>query len=78
MKAIIYGKPSCPYCDKAKRLLTNDPRFDVQYVDLSLPENQQTLNDLKAGGMRTVPQIYVDNVHIGGYRELVEAMVAKY
>ncbi len=66
---IIYTKDYCPYCVKAKKLLeikkqqfqeidiTNDPETAVKMVE-------------KAGGRKTVPQIFINGQHIGGCDDL--------
>ena len=66
---IIYTGPSCNYCDAAKRLLTrnNAPfkEIDIEKVDGAMDEMIA-----KANGKRTIPQIFFDDQHIGGYDEV--------
>ena len=66
---IIYTGPSCNYCDAAKRLLTrnNAPfkEIDIATVDGAIDEMIT-----KANGKRTIPQIFFDDQHIGGYDEV--------
>jgi len=66
---IVYSKGYCPYCTAAKALLsqkgasfteidvTSDPALHAQMVD-------------RAGGRRTVPQIFINGAHIGGSDDL--------
>jgi|TARA_Y100000816_G_scaffold257772_1_gene212181 glutaredoxin 3 len=74
MSIIVYSKPSCVYCDKAKSLLT---RLGYEYEekivtkDLSLQELFEALGK----PVRTIPQIVIDDKHIGGYNELKEYFV---
>ena len=74
MSIIVYSKPSCVYCDKAKSLLT---RLGYEYEekivtkDLSLQELFEALGK----PVRTIPQIVIDEKHIGGYNELKEYFV---
>ena len=74
MSIIVYSKPSCVYCDKAKSLLT---RLGYEYEekivtkDLSLQELFEALGKQ----VRTIPQIVIDEKHIGGYNELKEYFV---
>ena len=71
MTIIVYSKPACVYCDKAKALLTRlgyEYREKVVTKDISLPELFEELGKQ----VRTIPQIVIDNKHIGGYNELVE------
>ena len=71
MAIVVYSKPACVYCEKAKALLT---RLGLEYTekvvskDLSLEELFKELGKQ----VRTIPQIVIDNKHIGGYNELVE------
>tara|TARA_B100000963_G_scaffold326985_1_gene314431 strand:+ start:90 stop:350 length:261 start_codon:yes stop_codon:yes gene_type:complete len=68
-KIIIYTGPSCNYCEAAKRLLTrNNATFkeiDIATVDGAMDEMIK-----KANGKRTIPQIFFDDQHIGGYDEV--------
>ena len=68
-KITIYTGPMCNYCEAAKRLLTrnNAPyeEIDVAKVDGAKDEMIQ-----KANGKRTIPQIFFDDQHIGGYDEV--------
>lgn len=61
----IYGKPGCGYCDKAKKIcLDNDIKF--VYIDISEDKAKAELLN-KLPGAKTVPQIFIGDVHIGGY-----------
>lgn len=74
MSIIVYSKPSCVYCDKAKSLLK---RLGYEYEekivtkDLSLEQLFEALGKQ----VRTIPQIVIDEKHIGGYNELKEYFV---
>ena len=79
MKATIYSKENCPYCTRAKTLLDKigipyDENLIGQPGSKGLKENQSgaTRGELleKAPNTRTVPQIWIDGEHIGGYTEL--------
>lgn len=67
----IYTTTVCPYCVKAKRLL--DAK-DVDYVEHNLTGKDEEREALvkKSGGMRTVPQIFINGQHIGGCDNLYE------
>jgi glutaredoxin 3 len=83
MKATIYSKDHCPYCVRAKSLLN---RLGIEYDEFvigdsgsKLLESNQTWatrEDLleRAPNARTVPQIWLDGVHVGGYTELAAKM----
>ncbi|NRA77152.1 MAG: glutaredoxin [Pseudoalteromonas sp.] len=63
----IYGKPKCKYCTKAKELL-NRLQTPFKYIDISLdPEAKKFII---ATGATTVPQIYNEEVLIGGFDDL--------
>jgi glutaredoxin 3 len=65
----IYTTPICPYCLAAKRLLQ---RKGVTYteIDVSRDPGLRSAMTARAGGRRTVPQIFVGNVHVGGSDDL--------
>jgi len=71
MKATIYSKPSCPYCDRAKMLLKNR---GIEYTEVSAVENREDLiqkvTEATGAAPRTVPQIWLDETYIGGFTEL--------
>ena len=67
-KVIIYTGPLCNYCDAAKRLLT---RNNVKYKEIDISTVDGAMDEMikKANGKRTIPQIFFDDHHIGGYDE---------
>ena len=73
-ETIIYSKPSCPNCVKAKKLL-DDREVPYRAVELGTEIQPQELFDLfEAKGLpqpRTAPQIFLDGKYIGGYDQLV-------
>ena len=76
MKAEVYSKPTCPWCIKAKALL--DSR-GVPFVEHTLGQNgvtKESIEERIGGGyqVKTVPQIFLDGVHIGGYTELAKKL----
>jgi len=63
-KVVMYSTQYCAYCVQAKRLLT---RKGVAFEEIDVsndPELRRTMIE-KAGGRLTVPQIFVDDTHIG-------------
>tara|TARA_Y200000002_G_scaffold67313_1_gene52197 strand:- start:622 stop:876 length:255 start_codon:yes stop_codon:yes gene_type:complete len=69
MKSItIYTGPRCNYCDAAKRLLTRN-NATYKEIDISIVEGAMDEMIKKANGKRTIPQIFFDDQHIGGYDE---------
>ena len=70
MKKIkIYTGPFCNYCDAAKRLLT---RNKASYKEIDISKVDGAMDEMinKANGKRTIPQIFFDDQHIGGYDEV--------
>ena len=67
----IYTGPLCNYCDAAKRLLA---RNNVEYKEINIATVDGAMDEMikKANGKRTIPQIFFDDYHVGGYVELRE------
>ncbi len=66
MKTVeIYTTPTCPYCLAAKRLLTRKGAAFTE-IDVSRDPNVRTAMTARAGGRRSVPQIFIGGVHVGG------------
>jgi glutaredoxin 3 len=65
----IYTTPTCPYCFAAKRLLQ---KKGVKYseIDVSRDPGLRAAMTNRAGGRRTVPQIFIGGVHVGGSDDL--------
>ncbi len=66
---IMYTGPFCSFCDAAKRLLIRN-NLGFKEIDISTKENLMDEMIKKANGKRTIPQIFFDELHIGGYVEL--------
>lgn len=65
----IYTTPFCPYCHAAKRLLD---RKGVAYreIDVSRDPELRAAMTQRAHGRRTVPQIFIGEMHVGGSDDL--------
>ncbi len=65
----IYTGPYCNYCDAAKRLLA---RNNATYKEINVAEVDGAKEEMikKANGKKTIPQIFFDDQHIGGYDEV--------
>ena len=76
MTVTVYSKPACQYCSKAKDLLE---RLGYEYTekmvtkDISLEEFFKELGKT----VRTIPQIVIDDEHIGSFNELTEYFADK-
>jgi glutaredoxin 3 len=66
----MYTTAVCPYCIQAERLLTAKGVIGIAKVRVDL-EPQRRVEMMQKTGRRTVPQIYVGEVHVGGYDDLV-------
>ena len=66
---VIYTTPYCPYCLMAKRLLT---KKGAAFEEIDVCGNPRLREELriKAGGVSTVPQIWIGETHVGGCDEL--------
>ncbi len=68
-KVEIYSTQVCPYCVRAKDLLK---RKGVEYIEIRVDNDdalRQAMMD-RAGGRRSVPQIFINDQHIGGCDDL--------
>jgi len=66
----IYTTESCVFCLRAKEYLSSKG-IAYEEVDVTGDETARTLLVERANGKRTVPQIFVGKVHVGGYTDLV-------
>ena len=67
----IYSSGFCPYCSWAKKML--DER-GVQYreIRIDMVEGAQQEMLAQSNGQMTVPQIFIDDYHVGGYTDMVK------
>jgi glutaredoxin 3 len=65
----IYTTPICPYCHAAKRLLQKKGVAFAE-IDVSRDPALRAAMTQRAGGRRTVPQIFVGGQHVGGCDDL--------
>lgn len=68
MKAVVWSKPMCPYCDQAKALLRNNG-YEVEERKIGDGYLREELLEAVPGA-RSVPQIFLDGELIGGFNEL--------
>jgi len=66
---VVYSSARCPYCVRAKQLLESK---GVSYNELRVDQEPGLLKEVvqRSGGKRTVPQIFIDDYHVGGCEEL--------
>lgn len=70
MKVEIYTKNNCIWCDRAK-LLLDSKDIEFKEIDLSDDQTREKFYNSIGENVKTVPQIYIDNLRIGGYQDLV-------
>lgn len=68
----IYGAPWCGYCKEALNLAEQQENHETRYYNIEEGDNKEKLLGRLSEKPKTIPQIFVDNQHIGGYDELVE------
>ncbi|HZH28931.1 MAG TPA: glutaredoxin 3 [Azospirillaceae bacterium] len=68
-KVLMYSSPFCGYCMRAKALL-NSKRVEFEDIDVDAEPRRRQEMIQKAGGRTSVPQIFINGVHIGGSDDL--------
>lgn len=74
-KVLMYTTAVCPYCVRAEQLLHRKGITEIEKVRVDLqPELRAEM--MQKTGRRTVPQIYINGKHVGGFDDLAELNVA--
>ena len=68
-KVRIYTTPICPYCVRAKSLLTKKGA-EIEEIDVFMDGRAREEMETKANGRRSVPQIFIGETHVGGCDDL--------
>jgi glutaredoxin 3 len=68
-KVEIYTKAFCPYCARAKSLLTSK-NVNIEEIDITMDSGLRNAMIARAHGHSTVPQIFIDGQYIGGSDDL--------
>tara|TARA_Y100000004_G_scaffold133288_1_gene150566 strand:- start:321 stop:569 length:249 start_codon:yes stop_codon:yes gene_type:complete len=63
----IFTKDNCSWCTKAKEILKEN---NIEYKEHNIDEDHTSKMVLKSLRLKTVPQIWNDDLHLGGYRQL--------
>jgi glutaredoxin 3 len=65
----MYSTTICPYCDRARALLT---RKGATFTEIKIDEDAARRDEMLrlSGGRRTVPQIFIGDLHVGGFDDL--------
>ena len=70
LKIIVVTSHACGFCVRAKNLLIDK---GVSFTEINISEQPELRADLiEKSGMRTVPMIFIDDVCIGGYKDLLQ------
>jgi len=69
MQVVIYSKSFCPFCEKAKAWFR---QHDYTFTEIKLDDEEQRMSFYqKYPNVRSVPQIFIDDKHIGTYNDLM-------
>ena len=65
----VYMGPMCAFCEAAKKLLN---RKNIPYKEINIAIEEGKMKEMlsKSNGKRTIPQIFFNDHHVGGYEEL--------
>ena len=68
-KILIYTSNNCAFCNSAKELLINKK---LKFEEINISQNNNLKEEMikKTNGLMTVPQIFINSKHIGGFNEL--------
>ncbi len=67
---VVYTTAICPYCVRAKMLLT---RKGVSYEEIRIDHDHARMVEMiQRSRRRTVPQVFIDDYHVGGYDDMAE------
>ena len=73
---LMYCTAICPYCVRAEQLLRRKGIDGIEKVRVDLePDRFQEMME-RAKGRRTVPQIFIADMHVGGYDDMLELEMA--
>ena len=64
----IYSAANCPWCDRAKSLL-RARGIEFEEIDITA-DTARVVEMTERSGKRTVPQIFIDDFHVGGYDDM--------
>ena len=68
-KVIVYSKQTCPYCFMAKKLLSEKGVANIEEIRIDLDPNARD-KMIEITGRMTVPQIFINDLHVGGFDDL--------
>ena len=69
-KVIIYSTRICPYCVRAKNFFN---KKNIAYTEIMIDQNPSLIKEMiEKSGRQSVPQIFIDDYHVGGFDDLIE------
>ncbi|MBT9568403.1 MAG: glutaredoxin 3 [Thiobacillus sp.] len=66
-KVVMYCTAVCPYCVAAERLLKSRGVTDIEKIRIDLDPTRQAEMIARSNGSRSVPQVFINDQHIGGF-----------
>ena len=70
-RIIMYSTGTCPYCIMAERLLRSKGVTEIEKIRVDL-DPARRIEMMQRSARRTVPQIYIGDIHVGGYDDLMQ------
>ncbi|WP_186453789.1 glutaredoxin 3 [Denitratisoma sp. DHT3] len=71
-RILMYATAVCPYCIRAEQLLRRKGVTEIEKVRVDLEPERREEMMARTDGRRTVPQIFIDDFHVGGCDDLYE------
>ena len=71
-KVIMYATEVCPYCVRAEALLKRKGVTDIEKIRVDLDPAKRQEMETRVPGARTVPQIFINDQHVGGCDDIHE------
>ncbi len=71
-KIEMYSTAVCPYCIRAEQLLQRKGITEIEKIRVDLDPAKRQEMETRVPGARTVPQIFIDGLHVGGCDDLHE------
>lgn len=71
-RVLMYATAVCPYCIRAEQLLRRKGVTEIEKVRVDLEPERREEMMVRTDGRRTVPQIFIDDFHVGGCDDLYE------
>jgi glutaredoxin 3 len=66
-KVVMYCTAVCPYCVAAERLLKSRGVTEIEKIRIDLDPSRMDEMITRSGGRRTVPQVFIGDIHVGGF-----------